>query len=250
MTDPALPPNPSPPQHGRSASALRWVIEWVKSIAIALVIWFGVRTFLVEAFRIPSGSMQNTLLVGDYLFVNKLLYGAEVPLTGGTRLPPVREPTHGDIVVFDAVDGSDMKVVKRLIGMPGDTLAMRGGVLVRNGAAVDEPYAVHDRSHAGDDPLVRARMRAWQVPHFAGPVPARYAPDLDNWGPVVIPPESLFVMGDNRDDSYDGRYWGFLPRINLRGRPLLVYFSYDQRSFRSLAFLTEVRWDRLFTAPH
>lgn len=239
-----------PPSPGRGTSALRWVVEWTKSIAVALVIWFGVRTFLVEAFRIPSGSMQNTLLVGDFLFVNKLLYGAEVPLTGGVRLPPVREPMHSDIVVFDAVDGSDIKVVKRLIGLPGDTLAMRDGELIRNGEKIAEPYAVHDRSRADTDPMVRARMRNWQLPHFAGPVPTRYAPDLDNWGPVVVPPESLFVMGDNRDDSYDGRYWGFLPRINLRGRPLLVYFSYDQRSYRSLAFLREVRWKRLFTAPN
>ena len=238
---------PPPPTPSRAVSAARWAWEWTKSITVALVVWFGLRTFLVEAFRIPSGSMQNTLLIGDFLFVNKLLYGAEVPLTG-TRLPAVREPVRGDIVVFDSVE-EDLKVVKRLIGMPGDTLEMRQGVLWRNGAPLDEPYAVHSGSRRGEDPLMRARMRDWQAKHFAGPVPTDYFPDLNDWGPVVVPTDSLFVMGDNRDDSYDGRYWGFLPRINLRGRPLLVYFSYDQTSWKSLAFLREVRWGRLLTTP-
>ncbi len=244
MTDPATDTTAAPP---RAASAARWLLEWVKSIAIALVVWFGLRTFLVEAFRIPSGSMQNTLLIGDFLFVNKLLYGAEVPLTGA-HLPAVREPVRGDIIVFDSVE-EDLKVVKRLVGLAGDTLEMREGILHRNGAVLEESYAVHSGSRRGEDPLMRARMRAWQVAHFAGPVPADYFPDLNDWGPVVVPSDSLFVLGDNRDDSYDGRYWGFLPRLNVLGRPLLVYFSYDQTSFRSLAFLTEVRWARLFSAP-
>jgi signal peptidase I len=245
MADPtAASPPPTP---SRATSALRWAWEWTKSIAVALVVWFGLRTFLVEAFRIPSGSMQNTLLIGDFLFVNKLLYGAEVPLTGA-RLPAVREPVRGDIIVFDSVE-EDLKVVKRLVGMAGDTLEMRQGVLWRNGAPLDEPYAVHSGSRRGEDPLMRARMREWQVKHFAGAVPQDYFPDLNDWGPVVVPAESLFVLGDNRDDSYDGRYWGFLPRINLRGRPLLVYFSYDQTSWKTMAFLREVRWGRLLTTP-
>ena len=242
-------PTAAPPlaASSRATSALRWAWEWTKSIVVALVVWFGLRTFLVEAFRIPSGSMQNTLLIGDFLFVNKLLSGAEVPLTG-TRLPAVREPVRGDIIVFDSVE-EDLKVVKRLVGMAGDTIEMRQGVLWRNGAPLDEPYAVHSGSRRGEDPLMRARMRDWQIKHFAGPVPAEYFPDLNDWGPVVVPHDSLFVLGDNRDDSYDGRYWGFLPRINLRGRPLLVYFSYDQTSWKTMAFLREVRWGRLLTTP-
>ncbi len=226
----------------------RWFLDWAKSIGIALVLWLGLRTFLVEAFRIPSGSMQQTLQIGDFLFVNKLLYGAEVPLIH-KRLPALREPEHGDIVVFDSVEDPDMKVVKRLIGLPGDTLSMEGGTLIRNGRQIAEPYATPIDPRRGEDPMMRARMRHWQVQHFAGPVPAGYAPDLHDWGPVVVPHDSLFVMGDNRDGSYDGRYWGFLPRINLRGRPLLVYFSYDAESFQRMAFLTEVRWKRLFTVP-
>jgi signal peptidase I len=220
----------------------------MKSIAVALVVWMFLRTFLVEAFRIPSGSMQQTLQIGDFLFVNKFLYGAEVPLIH-KRLPAVREPARGDIVVFDSVEEPDMKIVKRLIGVPGDTLQMIAGRLYRNGVVVDEPYATPIDPRRTEDPLMRARMREWQLPAFAGTPPRAYTPDLHDWGPIVVPRESLFVMGDNRDGSYDGRYWGFLPRLNVRGTPLLVYFSYDAESIQPLAFLTEVRWGRLFTVP-
>jgi signal peptidase I len=235
---------------GRGASMGRWFLEWIKSIAVALVVWQVLRIFLLEAFRIPSGSMQNTLLVGDFLFVNKFLYGAEVPFIG-KRLPAVREPARGDIIVFDSVEEEqpNLKVVKRLIGVPGDTLEMRDGIVYRNGIRIDEPYAVNSDPERSEDPAMRARMREWQVKHYAGPVPSGYQPDLHDWGPVVVPAESLFVMGDNRDGSYDGRYWGFLPRANVRGRPLLVYFSYDQESWKSFPFLTEVRWNRLFHTP-
>ncbi len=236
------------PMRSRRRAALRWFVDWVRSIAIALVLWLFLRTFLVEAFRIPSGSMRQTLQVGDFLFVNKFLYGAEVPLIH-KRLPAVREPEHGEIVVFDSVEDPDLKVVKRLIGLPGDTLEMAGGVLFRNGRRLDEPYATPIDPRRTEDPLMRARMREWQVKAYAGTPPRHYAPDLHDWGPVVVPADSLFVMGDNRDGSYDGRYWGFLPRANLRGRPLLVYFSYDAESFRRFAFLREVRWGRLFTVP-
>jgi signal peptidase I len=231
----------------RRASIGRWFLDWFKSIALALVVWMFLRIFVIEAFTIPSGSMKNTLLVGDFLFVNKFLYGAEVPLIH-KRLPMVREPRRGDILVFDSIE-EDMKIVKRLIGIPGDTIAMRHGVVYRNGKPLSEPYTISGDPLNGMDAVARMRMRDWQVKHFAGPVPARYAPDLHDWGPVVVPNDSLFVMGDNRDDSYDGRYWGFLPRRNVRGTPLLVYFSYDAESFRKMAFFTEVRWHRLFSVP-
>ena len=117
---------------------MAWLWEWTKSIVVALVVWFFLRTFLVEAFRIPSGSMENTLLVGDFLFVNKLLYGAEVPIIH-SRLPAVREPGRDEILVFDSVEEEGLKVVKRLIGVPGDTLSMENGQLFRNGQRVDEP---------------------------------------------------------------------------------------------------------------
>jgi signal peptidase I len=140
-----------------------WVWEWTKSIVVALVVWFFLRTFLVEAFRIPSGSMEETLLIGDFLFVNKALYGAEVPIIKA-RLPAVREPERNEILVFDSVEEQGLKVVKRLIGMPGDTLYMEDGQLYRNGTLVDEPYAVHSDPARSEDPIQRAKMRDWQPP--------------------------------------------------------------------------------------
>ncbi|MBL8986481.1 MAG: signal peptidase I [Gemmatimonadetes bacterium] len=230
-------------------NVLKWLWDWVKSIAVALVVWFFLRTFLVEAFRIPSGSMENTLLVGDFLFVNKLLYGAEVPLIH-KRLPPVREPIRGEILVFDSVEQEGLKVVKRLIGVPGDTLAMEEGFLFRNGVKVDEPWVIKTDPTANADPTGRAQMRRWQLDHYVGSDRENYAPDLNNWGPIVVPRDSFFMMGDNRDGSYDGRYWGFLPRQNVRGRPLIVYFSYNPDTYKPVPFVTNVRWGRIFTLPH
>jgi signal peptidase I len=231
-----------------SRSLVIWIWDWTRSIVVALVVWFFLRTFLVEAFRIPSGSMENTLLIGDFLFVNKALYGAEVPIIH-KRLPPVREPRRDDILVFDSVEEEGLKVVKRLIGMPGDTLSMENGELFRNGQRVNEPYAVHSDPTRSEDPIQRAKMREWQLPHLVHREPSSYQPDLQEWGPIVVPPDSFFMMGDNRDSSYDGRYWGFLPRKNVRGRPLVVYFSYDPGSWRAIPFLTAVRWGRLFSSP-
>jgi signal peptidase I len=228
----------------------RWIWDWAKSIAVALVVWFFLRTFLVEAFRIPSGSMENTLLIGDFLFVNKLLYGAEVPLIH-TRLPAIREPRRGDILVFDSVEEEGLKVVKRLVGVPGDTLSMENGQLYRNAKAVEEPWVIRTDPGANADPLQREQMRHWQVLHLVRGIKAdSYHPDLNNWGPIVVPSDSFFMMGDNRDGSYDGRYWGFLPRENVRGRPLLVYYSFNGNTYKPLPFFTNIRWGRIFTMPH
>jgi len=227
----------------------RWIWDWTKSIAVALIVWFFLRTFLVEAFRIPSGSMENTLLVGDFLFVNKLLYGAEVPLLH-KRLPAIREPRRGDILVFDSVEQDGLKVVKRLVGVPGDTLSMENGLLFRDGKQVEEPWVIRTDPNANADPLQREQMRHWQVSHLVSGVKAdSYHPDLNNWGPIVVPADSFFMMGDNRDGSYDGRYWGFLPRENVRGRPLLVYYSFDGNTYKPLPFFTNIRWKRIFTMP-
>ena len=245
-TEQASTTTPAQQHHSRSFGA--WLWDWTKSIAIALVVWMVLRTFLIEAFRIPSGSMENTLLVGDFLFVNKALYGAEVPFTG-KRLPAIREPERGDILVFDSVE-EDIKVVKRLIGMPGDTLSMQDGDLYRNGTRVDEPYALRTDPTKSEEPLQRAKMRRWQVNHLVGRDPATYQPDLHDWGPIVVPRDSFFMMGDNRDSSYDGRYWGFLPRLNVRGRPLVVYFSFDKNSYKPLPYFSAIRWGRLFSTPN
>jgi signal peptidase I len=228
----------------RQSSAVR---EWAKSIAFAIVAWLFLRTFLVEAFRIPSSSMENTLLVGDFLFVNKAIYGPEIPLIG-VHLPAFREPRRNDILVFDSVE-EDLDVVKRAVGIAGDTLEMRRGALYRNGAPVDEPYAVGSNAAKSESPAMREKMRGWQVHHLAGRDTAAYAPDLHDWGPIVVAPDSYFMMGDNRDDSYDGRYWGFLPRKNVRGTPMFVYYSFNAQGWRTAAWLTDIRWSRLLHRP-
>jgi signal peptidase I len=187
--------------------------------------------------------MENTLLVGDFLFVNKALCGRVPP---HKRLRRSGSPA-GSILVFDSEENID--VVKRLIGMPGDTLAMADGQLLRNGKVLDEPWVVHANPMPQATPLQRAQMRQWQVKHLAGPDTAGYNPDLQDWGPIVVPPDSFFMMGDSRDNSHDSRMWGFLPRTNVRGRPMFVYYSFDPQHWRPLPFLTAIRWDRILSRP-
>jgi len=245
MTDVSKPdPEAAAPPPRKSVG--RWAWEWVKSIAVALVIWFVLRALLIEAFRIPSSSMEHTLLVGDFLFVNKALYGAEVPLVR-TRLPAFREPERGDIVVFDSQTQEGVKVVKRLVGMPGDTLEMRRAMLYRGAVRQIEPYVQHIDSLS--DPA-EVEMRHWQLDYLLPEVDREtYHPSRDNWGPLVVPAGQYFVMGDNRDNSYDSRYWGFVNRRVIRGRPLFVYYSFDHDSWRALPFLTAIRWSRIGEQP-
>src|SRR5258706_2484230 len=135
--------------------------------------------------------MENTLLIGDVLYVNKMLYGAEIPLVG-RRLPAFREPARGDLLVFDSVEQEGLKVVKRLIGVPGDTIAMQAGVLQRNGRPVDEPWVAPGNRLAETDDLGRAKMASWQRAFVVARDSASYAPDPNNWGPLVVPPGSFF----------------------------------------------------------
>ncbi len=250
MSDQAPPPDPGkkadkPAPQPRGFS--RWAWEWVKSIVVALCIWFVVRALLVEAFRIPSSSMENTLLVGDFLFVNKALYGAEVPVVHA-HLPKVRDPRLGDIVVFDSKTQEGAKVVKRVIGMPGDTLEMRATVLYRNGKQAPEPFAVW--SNPQPLPEETQEMRQWQLDYVLPSVNKQtYQPDRRTWGPLVVAPDSYFVMGDNRDNSYDSRYWGFIDRNAIRGRPLFIYYSFDHDSWRARPFVTAIRWGRIGHEP-
>ena len=244
MTAPAAPTPDAKPEH----STKEWLIEWAKSIAFALVVWLLLRTFLFEAFRIPSPSMQNTLLVGDFLFVNKAIYGAEVPFTGW-HLPKYRDPERGDLVIFDSVEQDGLKVVKRVIGLAGDTLEMRDHVIYRNGVALAEPAAQYSPDQPMDPVEWREKIRGWQAGHLVGRDTAGYWPERNTWGPIVVPHDSLFVMGDNRDQSWDGRYWGFLPRNNVRGTPLFIYYSYDPNTYKPLPFVTNIRWGRFFHVP-
>jgi len=224
-----------------------WAWGWAKSILVALLVWFTLSTFLVKAFRISSGSMERTLLVGDFLFVNKALYGAEVPLLR-KHLPAVREPRRGDLVVFRSPI-EDSILVKRLIGAPGDTIGMIDGRVIRNGQPLAEPYAI--RTELPPEALrPEPEMRGWQLRYVTGKDPATYQPTVRDWGPLVVPRDSFLMLGDNRDGSRDSRFWGFVPRRNFQGSPVVVYFSYDPGHWRPLPFITAIRWNRLLARPH
>lgn len=217
--------------------------EWAKSVSLALLLFLVLRAFLVEAFKIPSGSMEGTLLIGDFLLVNKLVYGAEVPFTGH-RLPAIRTPQHGDVVVFQWPEDRTKNFVKRLVGLPGDTLEMEQGVLIRNGQRLDEAYTRHIEPNydpMGDD---FHWQRGFLVPNARAS--RAYRPSRNNWGPLVVPAHNYFVLGDNRDNSLDSRYWGFVPDTLVRGRPMFVYYSYVPDTSSSMSWLTHVRWKRLF----
>lgn len=225
----------------------RWAWGWTRSIVMALFVWFLLSSFVVQMFRITSGSMEPTVLVGEFLIVNRMLYGAEVPLTG-RKLPAIREPRRDEIVVVQS-PVEDLRLLKRLVGLPGDTLGMTNGRLTRNGEALVEPYARLLPGEPPIDPTYNAGMRGWHHAYLAGTDPATYDPDPRNWGPLVVPRDSMFLLGDNRDGSLDSRFWGFVPRSNLLGKPLLIYMSFDPTSHRPLPLLTAIRWRRLFTAP-
>lgn len=229
------------------SKAAKKLVEWTKAILGTLVAWFLLTSFVVQAYRIPSPSMERTLMVGDVLFVTKFLYGAKIPFIDA-RLPAIREPRAGDIVVFHS-PVEDSILVKRLIAVPGDTVAMRAGVLYRNGAALQEPYAQSsDPSWSLDEPT-RLAMRRMQLPHYVGADAEAYLPDVHEWGPLVVPRDSLWMMGDNRDQSRDSRFWGLVPRKNVRGTPVLIYYSWDPSSWRPLPFVSAVRWGRIFSVP-
>ncbi len=235
---------PKPPKRTAKEEA----IAWAKAIGAALLIWIVLKSYLVEAFRIPSASMENTLLVGDFLFVNKAVFGGEleIPLTGlhCCRLPSFGTPGRDQVVIFRSVEDStpNLNIVKRLIGEPGDTLQMVHDTVIRNGERLAEPYALRTGLAAPDEDFRLRQFRAWQLPHYVGRDPQRYHPTTHDWGPIVVPERHYFVMGDNRAESYDSRFWGFLPRAHIRGRPLIIYMSVATQPFR-------LRWNRLFRRP-
>jgi signal peptidase I len=216
--------------------------EWFKSIAIAVLLFLFLRTFLVQTFVITSGSMENTLLVGDMLVVSRASMGTRIPGTHA-HLPAYSHPRWKDILVFEPPppDDPNLKLIKRLMGMPGDTLEMRNKTLYRNGKALDEPYVVHSGTPDQAHPWM-----AWQKEYLVDTVdPRTYAPTRDNWGPIVIPPGYYFMMGDNRDDSLDSRYWGLLARWRIEGRAAFLYFSYNKGSYRPFPWIREIRWGRI-----
>lgn len=221
---------------------LAFLWEWTRSLVLALVMFFFLHVFIMEAFKIPSGSMEGTLRVGDFLLVNKLVYGAELPVAG-KRLPALRQPERGDVIVFKFPPDPSKNFVKRLVGLAGDTLQMDSGILIRNGVRVEERYV----SHAEPDTDPGGEEFRWQRDHLVPSAHAQgsYLPSRDNWGPLVVPEHHYFMLGDNRDNSYDSRYWGFVADSLIRGQPLVVYYSYVPDSADGMAWLTKVRWSRL-----
>ncbi len=224
-----------------------WFFEWMRVFPAAIALFLVLRAVLVEAYKIPSGSMESTLLVGDFLLVNKLVYGATIPLTS-LRLPAVREPKRGDVVVFEWPTDQSKNFVKRLVALPGDTVSMQQGVLLLNGVEQDERYVVH--TDPGVDPTAEDfRWQRGYVVRTASAAteltPRSYRPSRNNWGPLVVPNHHFFVLGDNRDNSLDSRYWGFVPDSLVRGTPIVVYYSYAPDSTTSAPWLTNIRWRRL-----
>ncbi len=232
------PPSPA-------AFSAEWSRDWARTLFVAFLIFLFFRTFLLATFVITSGSMEGTLLVGDFLLVNKTSLGAPIPFTSA-RMPGYAEPEYGDIIVFRADHSPGLDIVKRTVGVPGDTLRMEEGLLYRNGVAVDEPYVRRNpRQPDEGDP----RMR-WQLEHLIpDPEGGGYEPTRDNWGPLVVPPERYFMLGDNRDESYDSRFWGFVERGKMRGRPFFIYFSYDREALKPVKFLTAMRPGRIGPSP-
>lgn len=220
-------------------------VEWAKSIAIAVVLFLVLRTFFVQTFVITSGSMEETLLVGDMLLVNRAAIGSRIPGTQ-IRIPGYSKARRGDVLVFDPHHEEDLKLIKRLIGMPGDTLEMRNRVLYLNGRMQEEPYVVH--SPVRDESDVRME---WQKEYLLpGVDPRTYAPTRDTWGPIVVPEGHVFMLGDNREKSLDSRYWGPLATWRLEGRALFTYYSYNKYSYRAFPALFEVRWGRIGRPIH
>ncbi len=223
--------------------------EYFEAIVIAVILAMFVRTFIVQAFKIPTGSMENNLLIGDHLLVNKFVFG---PTESGIerRLLPVRDVRRDDVVVFKFPEEPDRDFIKRVIGLPGDTLELRNKKVYVNGKPLNEPYV-----HFLEPPASPSSVH--EVTSF----------DVrENYGPVTVPANQYFVMGDNRDNSQDSRYWGFLPRDYIKGRAMMVYWSYqaDREDYQDtdLAggikgwlstfahFFTRTRWGRLFHQIH
>ena len=192
------------------------VREYVEAALWALVLTLFLRAFVIQAFRIPSASMQDTLLIGDFLFVNKFEYGAKIPFTN-VRLPGLHDPRPGEVIVFQFPQDPSKDFIKRCVATGGQTIEIQDKAVSVDGETAREPYAIHT------DPTVR---------------PAGY--DFrDNFGPFTVPEDELFMMGDNRDNSNDSRYWGPLKMDLVKGRAMFLYWSWDgERNWP--------RWNRVF----
>ena len=211
-----------------SSSGKQSVRDLLEAFIIAVLVALFIRTFVVQAFKIPSGSMLPTLLIGDYLLVNKFIYGIRVPFTGKI-LFPVKQPKRGDVVVFRFPKDRSVDYIKRVVGTPGDSIELREKTLFINGEKVDDPHA-----------------------HHSSPVILR--PDgspRDTFGPITVPPGHYFVMGDNRDNSNDSRYWGFVNENDVLGKAMILYWSWDiDKNLLSPDRLTSIRPGRIGSLIH
>ena len=204
------------------------VREYFESIVIAVILALFIRTFIVQAFKIPTGSMENNLLIGDHLLVNKFVFGPTASGLERTLLPvdPIRR---GDVIVFKFPEDPERDFIKRTIGLPGDTIELKNQTVFVNGQPLVEPYA-----------------------HYLLPPVESQTDGFDlrrKYGPVTVPEGHYFMMGDNRDDSQDSRYWGFLPQSYVKGRALFIYWSFDVPDDGSSAGFAP-RWRRLFHQIH
>lgn len=202
--------------------------EYLESIIIAVIMALFIRTFVVQAFKIPTGSMEPNLLIGDHLLVNKFVFSP-----GGVEraVLPTRDIRRGDVVVFKYPEDTERDFIKRVIGLPGDTVELKSHRVYINGALLDEPYAHY-------------------LPRPDGNLADAFPGDVrDTYGPVTVPPHAYFMMGDNRDNSQDSRYWGFLPRDYVKGRALFIYWSFEPGGGMAGA-VTGTRWSRLLHQIH
>jgi signal peptidase I len=207
------------------------VREYFETIVVAVILALFMRTFVVQAFKIPTGSMEPNLLIGDHLLVNKFVFAPTVS-SAERALLPMTAIRRGDIVVFKYPEDPERDFIKRVIGLPGETIELRDRRIHINGRAIEEPYAHY-------------------LPRPAGSGGGETTSDdvRERYGPVVVPAGSVFVMGDNRDNSQDSRYWGFLPKENIKGKALMIYWSFDG-SEGGLNLFTQTRWARLLQQIH
>jgi len=202
--------------------------ENIEAIIIALLLALFIRTFIIQAFKIPSGSMLPTLQIGDHLLVNKFIYGIKMPFTG-TTLIPISDPQPNDIVVFEFPKDPDLDYIKRVIAVAGDIVEIRDKKIFINGKPFEDLHGVFK------DPTIH---------------PAALDP-RDNFGPVTVPANKIFAMGDNRDNSFDGRFWGFVDLKAIRGKAWIIYWSWDvQTPLVSLERPRSIRWSRIGNTVH
>ncbi len=219
----------------------------VKSIVWTVIVIILIRAFLVYPYVIPSGSMEDTLLPGDVLLALKFVYGIDIPYTD-IRIAQWKTPRRGDIIIFKYPVNERKHFVKRCVALPGDTVMIRDKVLYVNGRKVEEPYAVHKDPNVlpqlyrlSDNPVAqRMYQKSWENKEFMQNPYVR-----DNFGPVVVPEGTVFALGDNRDYSYDSRYWGPVPYKLIIGIPFIIYFSYNPQAPWSKPW-EKVRWNRIF----